>query len=118
VKLGTKSLDISPGAAFLDEAESHIRDISASGRLAAEWTRALHLPAVSGLECVQALRGAGFQVQARLPGCVELFRNQLVVQVPLANQLSPDVLVAVMIKACIGPKELLDLLETSRPGGP
>jgi hypothetical protein len=101
-------------AAFLDEAESHVRDISVT--LAAAWTRWLHMPAVSGLECVQVLRAAGFGVRASFPGYVELLRDRFVVQVPLATQLAPDVLIAVMIRAGIGPKQLVDLLGST--GGP
>jgi hypothetical protein len=99
-----------PAAAFLDEAKSHIRDVSATHRLATEWTRWLRVSAVSGLECVQVLQAAGFRIQARPPGCIEVLRDQLTVQVSVATQLAPDVLVAVMLKAGIGPKQFLDIL--------
>jgi hypothetical protein len=114
--MSAKSSGKLPIAAFSDEAKSHVRDISATQGLIAEWSRWLHVPRLSGLECVQALRAAGFRLRSKLPGCVEVGRAELVLQVPLADQLSPDALIAILLKAGISPRRFLDLLEETKPG--
>jgi hypothetical protein len=102
--------DFTP-AAFGDEAGSHIRSTSASTELVAEWMRWLRVPPVSGLECVQALRGDGFEVVARLPGCVELRREHLVVHVPLADRMGPEVLITILLKAHVAPVRFFELID-------
>lgn len=79
--------------------------------MVADWLQWLSLPPVSGTECARALRRAGFRIHARPPGCIELEWDGLVVPVPLSEQLGPDVLVAVLLRAHIGPLRFLALLE-------
>jgi hypothetical protein len=66
---------------------------------------------VSGLECVQVLKRAGFDVAARLPGCVELRGEGCAIQVPLAERLDPEVLAAILHKANMTASRFLLLLD-------
>jgi hypothetical protein len=72
-----------------------------------EWRR---LPVVSALECVDALRRAGFAVQASPSGIVELARGEVVIQVPLAERLAWEALVVILYRAGIGPATFVELL--------
>jgi hypothetical protein len=101
-------------AAFDDEAESRAERISATRDAVGEWTRWLRVPPVSGLECVQALWQEGYRLVARHPGCVEIRRHDLTLQVPLADRLDPDVLIALLIKARVGPVRFLELLDSGQ----
>jgi hypothetical protein len=71
----------------------------------------LRVPSVSGLQCVQALRRAGFAVSARLPGCAELRGQGQAIQVPLAGRLEPEVLAAILHKAGMTASTFLMLLD-------
>jgi hypothetical protein len=73
-----------------------------------EW---LKRPAISGLECVRALRQARFVVLANVAGRVDLQRGDVRVEVPLANPLEPMVLVAILQRAGISPARFLALLD-------
>jgi hypothetical protein len=68
------------------------------------------LPVVSGLECVDALRRAGFVIQASPSGIVELARGQEVIEVPLAEKLAWEALVVILHRAGIGPAAFVELL--------
>jgi hypothetical protein len=96
---------------FGEEAKSFEGHISATRRVVADWLQWLSLPPVSGIECMQALQRDGFRIHARPPGCIELERDGLVIPVPLSDQLTPDVLVAVLLRAHVGPLRFLALLE-------
>ena len=75
-----------------------------------EW---LKLPTVSGLECVQTLRRAGFVIQSNHGGYVELVREGLMVEVPvpLSELLTRDVLAAILQRAGVGPTRFVALLD-------
>jgi hypothetical protein len=73
-----------------------------------EW---LKRPAVSGLECVRALRQARFVVLANVAGRVDLQRGDLRLEVPLANPLEPMVLVAILQRVGISPARFRELLD-------
>jgi hypothetical protein len=90
-------------------AECPARDSSVRDNLP-EW---LKLPAVSGLQCVQALRRAGFAILQNLGGYVELRLEERMVEVPvpLAKQLGFDVLVAILKRTGIGPRSFVALLD-------
>jgi hypothetical protein len=91
------------------EAEGHDRGVSATRVDYATW---LKLPAVTGLECVRALRQAGFVIVANVARCVELVRDDGVrLEVPLSTLLSPDVLLAILQRAGISPTRFRGLLE-------
>jgi hypothetical protein len=94
-----------------DEAKGYDGDFSATREVVADWLEWLRLPPVSGRECVQALRRARFVVQVTAAGCADLRRDGEAVQVPLVDRLSPDVLVAILIKARVGPVRFLELLD-------
>jgi hypothetical protein len=91
------------------EAERHDSGVPAPR---ASYTAWLTLPKVTGLECVRALRQAGFVVVANVARCVELVRDDGVrVEVPLSTPLSPDVLVAILQRAGISPARFRELLD-------
>jgi hypothetical protein len=96
---------------FGEAAKSFEGHISGTRQVVADWLQWLHLPPVSATECVQALQRDGFRIHARPPGCVELERDGLVIPLPLSDQLRPDVLVAVLQRAQVGPLRFLALLE-------
>lgn len=73
-----------------------------------EWLR---LPRVSGLECVRALRHAGFVVQSQLAGCVTVHNGGVAIEVPLADLLEPTALVTILERAGIPPARFVELLE-------
>jgi hypothetical protein len=92
-----------------DVAERPDRDSSVRASFH-EW---LKLPAVSGLECVQALRRAGFVIQSNHGGYVELYRKGLMVEVPvpLSELMTRDVLAAILQRARVGPTRFIALLD-------
>jgi hypothetical protein len=91
------------------EAERHDSGVPAPR---ASYTAWLRLPQVTGLECVRALRQAGFVVVANVARCAELVRHDGVrVEVPLSTPLSPDVLVAILQRVGLSPARFRELLE-------
>ncbi len=112
--MGEKPATNSAPGAFCDDATSHVRNISATSAALSEWVRWLRLPPISGLECAQALRGDGFRLLAKVPGCIELHRDATLIQVPLAERLTPDVLIAILLRAGVGPARFLHLLESDK----
>jgi hypothetical protein len=94
-----------------DEAKGYDGGVSATREVVADWLEWLRLPPVSGHECAQALRRARFVVQTSAAGCADMRRDGEAVQVPLVHRLSPDVLVAILIKARVGPARFLELLD-------
>ena len=96
---------------LVDEAKDYDASISDTRDCSAEWFDWLHVPPVSGAECVQVLRRAGFIVEGRAAGCADLQREGEVVRVPLTERLSPDVLIAILIKAKVGPARFVALLD-------
>jgi hypothetical protein len=91
-------------------AEAQLPSEHASGvRRLRKW---LNLPPVSGIECADALRRAGFRdVATSQPGVVELHRGSQLVAVPLAIRLDFAVLVAILQKAGVDPEFFLELLD-------
>ena len=94
-----------------DEAKGYDPSSSDTRVCSAEWFDWLQVPPVSGAECVRVLRRAGFSLQPGQAGCADLQRNGEVVRVPLTERLGPDVLIAILIKAGVGPARFLALLD-------
>lgn len=68
------------------------------------------LVAVSGAECVDALRGAGFSVSERSNRGATLTKGLRVVIVPDVAMLTPDELTSILRTAGLGYVDFLDLL--------
>lgn len=71
------------------------------------------LVAVSGAECVDALRTAGFCVVARSGEAVTLTREARTVVVPDVPMVSPEVLMEILRAADLPYDEFLELLSDS-----
>ena len=72
-----------------------------------EWFK---IPPISGMECVRALERTGLTVEHASEAVVTLGGQAQSVQVPLVDRLSPDILVAILIRAGVGPTRFMDLL--------
>ena len=70
----------------------------------------LPLVAVSGSECVEALRLAGFAVRSRSDDGAYLVNGVRSVNIPSAGMLAPDVLVDLLREAGVAYADFLDLL--------
>jgi hypothetical protein len=103
---------------FGDEAKSYERDISATRDIVGDWLRWLRVPPVSGVECTAILRSAGFTFAKKMPGCIVMVQDDLLVEVPLSERLDPDVFVALLIKARIGPARFFELFDDPGMLGP
>jgi hypothetical protein len=107
--MATKYPEDLADSAINPEAERHDTGVPAPRVSYTAWLR---LRAVTGLECVRALRQAGFLIVANVARCAELMRHDGVrVEVPLSTPLSPDVLVAILQRAGISPTRFQELLE-------
>jgi hypothetical protein len=94
-------------------AERHERDGSGPRRSSYhEW---LKVPPVSGFELIHVLEQIGFVLQPHLAGVASMEREGNVIDVPLSDQIDPDVLVAILKRARLSPKGLLALLPHQAP---
>jgi hypothetical protein len=100
-----------PSQPFANEAERTRNGIHAARNALAEKLAWHHVPAVSGLECVQALARDGFAVEFAGSAYADLTRRDAFVQVPLAPILEPAVLMTVLGHAKIGPVRFMALLD-------
>jgi hypothetical protein len=100
-----------PSQPFPNEAERTRNDIHAARNALAERLAWHRVPAVSGLECVQALARDGFAVEFAGSAYADLTRHDAFVQVPLVAILEPAVLMTVMGHAKIGPARFMALLD-------
>jgi hypothetical protein len=92
--------------------EAKVYDASISGSYAVtEWLEWLRVPPVSGAECARALRRGGFVVRAGARGCAELERDGEVVRVPLTERLSPEVFIAILVRASFSPARFIAALD-------
>jgi hypothetical protein len=100
-----------PSQPFANEAERARNGIHAARNALAEKLAWLRVPAVSGLECIQALVRDGFAVEFVGSAYADLTRHDAFVQVPLVAILEPAVLMTVLGHAKIGPARFMALLE-------
>jgi hypothetical protein len=74
----------------------------------------ISLPALSGYECLRALRRAGFDLVFVENGVAKLVRDSHPVEVPLDGCLSEDCVRELLAKARVQVSDFLDLLSRGR----